>query len=1022
MPSMSALVGEGHQRIVRDLRTHLDDLMSGATNVSIVVLRGGSGVGKSRLVQELYGLLAAEQTEPRYWPELRPDLRAPGDNLNPLAQRKIIGPETTHFSWSPEAEPSFGWWTVSCQRLLSEMPASTVANLERQLEMHLVPLGLAWSTRAGLVEQAKRSVTQQWRMRVVDALREGSLETATTLLAQLGVTIPGLGLAVGYLEAFLAAIRQRRTERKLLVTETELEATSRSVEVGSMLRHFARPDLPMVLAVEDMHLMGDDLAQLVLSLADLEHRSPILVLGTAWAEQRADSPFTTLMTHLANTDAVRVIDVPLLPSSASSEIVREHAPTSDERVIQALANRWRNPYALKLALSDRRITSRTYDGAIHLMPEDLERVPATIRGLYYDRWKELPQEVRAVLTFAAAGGIERAADGNRLVLPAVIPAVMTDDSLGAELFPGHPEQASLSAAISDAHDPHGWLTRESSHLSTFLEPDAALSALSDLSQHEIDQIRHQTMTYVQQRLFQRWGRAPEFSAHRHEGEDQALAYFYLALHGNTVPTSDPHWLLAAWTVTDVRFGSGEYKEAADACALIVDYHTRRGRDDYDLTIRASSVLGRLLLLAGDLPRSASVYREVTRGCLLTGKPLTSGLGLGHLQWAILRDSTDPDEALIALRRHAHDQGLGVVVKVRAHGEQSWIELSEDSVTKVPIPTKDSDLDIQLGVRNNSEQTLTDITARAFLGPGLDYIASSSTVKNAQHPQGDGHRLTSNAIATWRGENLGNYGSGANAFLRFGAARSQHTDDGVYSIGAEVAGFLPPTDDSQGSGNPAKITFTWGRFRTEPQAEQPDGAPSPRWGRWAYWPSRPTYQLPKAGLWARQPLFNSVTNNPNYGDERAFLLVKPTGLVRPGGWRQLLDIVPGHSYLLRIHIDNCADDEHSPPAENTRVIVNLPTTPAMAMHISAFVTADNAEPPRISATNMLSGRQPFVISYEAGSARYYSNLYPANGVPLGDDIVTTRGALVGSTELDGRIPPGYRYAGIATVRFTARAYR
>ena len=75
-------------------------------------LEGPPGWGKTRLVQELYGRLAACQPEPRYWP---PDLlpsASGGGALLPDAERKRVAPDPDAADRS--ALPSFFWWGMSC--------------------------------------------------------------------------------------------------------------------------------------------------------------------------------------------------------------------------------------------------------------------------------------------------------------------------------------------------------------------------------------------------------------------------------------------------------------------------------------------------------------------------------------------------------------------------------------------------------------------------------------------------------------------------------------------------------------------------------------------------------------------------------------------------------------------------------------------------------------------------------------------------------------------------------------------
>src|SRR5699024_4525190 len=81
----------------------------------------------------------------------------------------------------------------------------------------------------------------------------------------------------------------------------QLEALHSAVDVGQNLENVARsagsdlagvisslvhPDLPTVVAIEDMHLMGPDLEAMVEAFTTPTDR-PVLVIGTVWPEGQA---------------------------------------------------------------------------------------------------------------------------------------------------------------------------------------------------------------------------------------------------------------------------------------------------------------------------------------------------------------------------------------------------------------------------------------------------------------------------------------------------------------------------------------------------------------------------------------------------------------------------------------------------------------------------------------------------------------------------------------------------------------
>jgi hypothetical protein len=70
------------------------------------------------------------------------------------------------------------------------------------------------------------------------------------------------------------------------------------------------------------------------------------------------------------------------------------------------------------------------------------------------------------------------------------------------------------------------------------------------------------------------------------------------------------------------------------------------------------------------------------------------------------------------------------------------------------------------------------------------------------------------------------------------------------------------------------------------------------------------------------------------------------------------------------------------------------------------------PGTVYDTAQLSASQPFRIDFLQGSARLSTNLHP-KGTALADPW-TASGALIGTREMDGVLPPRYRDAAFVTI--------
>lgn len=176
---------------------------------------------------------------------------------------------------------------------------------------------------------------------------------------------------------------------------------------------------------------------------------------------------------------------------------------------------------------------------------------------------------------------------------------------------------------------------------------------------------------------------------------------------------------------------------------------------------------------------------------------------------------------------------------------------------------------------------------------------------------------------------------------------------------------------------------------------------------AWGPDRQTYTVDKP---ADHVTFNSITNNPVYGDERNFVNIKDAASTTDGGWKDSIKIEPGKKYQVRVYVHNNAAAQLNLKAENTRVSASVPTTTAKSVSISGFVSADNAKPNQVWDDAHFTSDQDFNLAYVSGSARIYNNGYAkgGGGQPLPDSIVTSAGAKIGYNGADGIVPGCFQY--------------
>ncbi len=186
---------------------------------------------------------------------------------------------------------------------------------------------------------------------------------------------------------------------------------------------------------------------------------------------------------------------------------------------------------------------------------------------------------------------------------------------------------------------------------------------------------------------------------------------------------------------------------------------------------------------------------------------------------------------------------------------------------------------------------------------------------------------------------------------------------------------------------------------------------------AWYPERPTYTIANP---ADHVTFNSITDNPNYGDERTFFDSKDAAITGAGGYADSTKVQNGQEVLLRVYVHNNASEtlndaahDYKGIARNAKVRVHLPTASAAALRANAYISATNATPGEVSDTADFTSNSAFSMSYVPGSAVAYNNAHPT-GMALSDNIVTN-GAAIGYENADGNVPGCFQYVNLVTIR-------
>jgi uncharacterized repeat protein (TIGR01451 family)/LPXTG-motif cell wall-anchored protein len=188
---------------------------------------------------------------------------------------------------------------------------------------------------------------------------------------------------------------------------------------------------------------------------------------------------------------------------------------------------------------------------------------------------------------------------------------------------------------------------------------------------------------------------------------------------------------------------------------------------------------------------------------------------------------------------------------------------------------------------------------------------------------------------------------------------------------------------------------------------------------AWGPNRETFTIEEP---SNHVQFNSITNNPNIGDERNFVGVRETTAANV--WHDDMTVQPGKEYYVRMYVHNNAAANLGLVAENVKAKVNLPTTTGKSVQVNGFVSATNVGADKSGNKGAyaevydhatFNSTTDFNLAYVSGSLKYENNKFGANGTPLPESIFTSAGASLGYDKLDGKIPGCFQYAGYVTFK-------
>ncbi len=190
--------------------------------------------------------------------------------------------------------------------------------------------------------------------------------------------------------------------------------------------------------------------------------------------------------------------------------------------------------------------------------------------------------------------------------------------------------------------------------------------------------------------------------------------------------------------------------------------------------------------------------------------------------------------------------------------------------------------------------------------------------------------------------------------------------------------------------------------------------------------RPSYteEQINSGVLKNKIIFNTISNNSKYGNEKYFVSAAESGQTN---WQAgELTVEEGKEYVIRLYAHNNNPQGTKTVAKDTTVMFAIGKDSASSVDVNGFIKSSNAEPSEYwdYVTLKSADGRAFYLDYLEGSATFYNNKN-LNGINVSDNVITTNGIKIGYDKLDGNIPGCYEYASYTTIKvkpiFTDKNY-
>ncbi|MCH5584067.1 ATP-binding protein [Shimazuella sp. AN120528] len=288
----------GRDKELAKLLDIYEDTKAGNTNV--VILEADTGIGKTRLIQELYHYLTIYDDDPNYWP----------DNLEDTKHTMTIVPEFDVLENNKELEMPWLWMALRCPNTderNSRYHTTALNQIRKQVKLHL----------GGLIEKKRQSEDNK------KAIRNG-------VSLFINYAFPGSGAALGLISDILSGLdnglntyeslrnmwnnwrtnkeNQHRDRNAILAQQEYTSFIDQTMKIFSAILSTNKKEhkLPLILVVDDAQWADPLTLSFIKRLVKTseEKKWPILILCTCWGSSLKEQNLTSTGENLAHFGAL----------------------------------------------------------------------------------------------------------------------------------------------------------------------------------------------------------------------------------------------------------------------------------------------------------------------------------------------------------------------------------------------------------------------------------------------------------------------------------------------------------------------------------------------------------------------------------------------------------------------------------------------------------------------------------------------------------------------------------------------